>query len=66
MTPATQPYKALAAFVLTFLGALIASVQGRPTLDGMGAVDWLIVVGSALVTAGATYQITNPPKTPRA
>ena len=61
MTP-TQPYKAVAAFVLTFIGALIASIQGRPTLDGMGPVDWLIVVGSALVTAGATYQIANPPK----
>lgn len=61
MTP-TQPYKAIAAFVLTFLGALIASIQGRPTLDGMHLVDWLIVIGSALVTAGATYQISNPPK----
>ena len=58
----TQPWKAVAAFALTFVGALVASVQGRPTLDGMGAVDWLIVVGSALVTAGAVYGVTNPPK----
>jgi len=61
--PATQPFKAVAAFVLTFLGALIASIQGRPTLDGMGPIDWFVVVGSALVTAGAVYGVTNPPKT---
>lgn len=61
---ATKPYKAVAAFVLAFLGALLATVQGRTDLDSMKAVDWLIVVGSALVTAGATYAVTNPPKPP--
>ena len=58
----TQPYKAVAAFALAFVGALIASIQGRPDLDGMRVIDWLIVVGSALVTAGAVYGVTNPPK----
>lgn len=58
---ATKPYKAIAGFVLTFLAALIASIQGRPTLEGMGPVDWLIVVGGALVVAGGVYGITNPP-----
>lgn len=58
----TQPYKAVAAFFLTFLGALLATIQGRPDLESMKVIDWFIVVGSALVTAGAVYGITNPPK----
>ena len=60
----TQPYKAIAAFVLTFLGSLLATVQGRTNLDTMKPVDWVIVVASALVTAGAVYGVTNPPKAP--
>lgn len=63
MTP-TKPYKAVAGFVLTFLASLLATVQGRTDLDTMGAADWLIVVGGALVAAGAVYGITNPPKGP--
>lgn len=62
--PATQPYKAVAGFVLTFLGTLVATVQGRTDLDNMRLVDWLIVVTSALVVAGSVYGITNPPKQP--
>lgn len=57
----TKPYKAVAGFVLTFLGTLIATVQGRTDLDSMKLIDWCIVVGSALVTAGAVYGISNPP-----
>lgn len=57
----TKPYKAVAAFVLTFIGAFVATVQGKTDLDTMKLIDWCIVVGSALVTAGATYGITNPP-----
>lgn len=59
--PTTKPYKAAAAFALTFIGALIATIQGRTDLDTMNVVDWLIVIGSALVTAGTVYGITNPP-----
>ena len=62
MTSATQPYKAVAGFVLTFLGTLVATVQGRTDLDTMRAIDWAIVVVSALVVAGGVYGITNPPK----
>jgi hypothetical protein len=58
----TKPWKAVAAFALTFIGALIATVQGRTDLDTMRVLDWLIVVGSALVTAGTVYGVTNPPK----
>lgn len=59
-----RPYKAVAAFVLAFIGALVATVQGRTDLDTMSTTDWLIVVGSALVTAGAVYQAKNPPMPP--
>lgn len=59
---ATKPYKAIAAFVLTFIGALVATVQGRTDLDTMRVLDWLIVVGAALVTAGSVYGVTNPAK----
>lgn len=55
-----RPYKAIAAFVLTFLTALYATIQGRTDLDTMKLADWLIVLLGAVVTAGATYAITNP------
>lgn len=57
----TKPYKAIAGFVLTFLAALLATVQGRPTLEGMRLIDWFIVIGGALVSAGVVYGVTNPP-----
>lgn len=60
--PATQPNKALAAAVFAFFTALFATVQGRTDLGTMGAADWLIVVGSALVTAAGVYFVPNPPK----
>lgn len=60
--PATQPYKAIAAFVLTFLGTLLASVQGRKEFGDLTTLEWLIVIGTALVTTGAVYGITNPRK----
>ncbi len=55
-----RPYKAVAAFVLSFLTALYATLQGREDLDSTRLVDWLIVVLGAIVTAGATYAVTNP------
>lgn len=57
----TQPYKAIAAFVLTFLGTLLASIQGHKEFSDLTALEWLIVLGTALVTTGAVYGITNPP-----
>ena len=59
MTP-TKPYKAIAAFVLTFLGTLFASIQGRKEFSELTALEWVIVIGTALVTTGAVYGITNP------
>ena len=58
--PATKPYKAAIAFVLAFLTALYATVQGRTDLDSMRVADWFIVILGALVTAGAVYSIRNP------
>ncbi len=57
----TAPTKAIVAFVLAFLTALYATIQGRTDLDTMKLIDWLIVVLGAAVTAGATYSITNKP-----
>lgn len=57
--PKTQPFKAAAAFVLTFLGTLLASIQGHKEFGDLTALEWLIVVGTALVTTGAVYGITN-------
>lgn len=61
MTVPTKPYKAIAAFVLTVVATMIATLQGRTELDTMKLIDWVIVVGSALVTAGTVWGITNPP-----
>jgi hypothetical protein len=58
----TQPYKAAVAFVLTFAATLLASIEGNGNIGDMGWVDWLTVVLSAIVTAGAVYQVSNPPK----
>lgn len=61
MTTTTKPYKAVAAFVLTFLGTLLASIQGRKEFGDLTLLEWVIVVGTALVTTGVVYGVTNPP-----
>lgn len=62
----TKPHKAVLAFILTFIGALVATVQGREeSLESMKVLDWLVVVGAALVTAGGVYGIRNPPVSAR-
>jgi hypothetical protein len=53
--------KAVVAFVLSFLAALYATVQGRTDLDTMRPIDWVIVVLGAVVTAGGTYMVSNDP-----
>lgn len=66
VTPApptpTKPYKAIVGFVIAFLGALTATLQGRTDLGNMSVVDWLIILATAVVTAGGVYQVTNPAK----
>lgn len=56
--------KAWLAAVVAFLSSLIATLQGRTDLDNMGAVDWLIIVVSAIVAGLAVYQIPNKPSSP--
>lgn len=59
---ATKPYKAAAAFVLTFLAALVALVQDKTEFGDLSGLQWLVAVASALVTAGVVYGVPNPPK----
>ena len=61
MTPATKPYKACAAFVLTALGLVVQALAGRGDAV-ITAREWVIIVVGAIVTAAATYGITNPPQ----
>lgn len=46
---------AVAGFLIAFLGSLIASVQGREDLETLGTIEWLIIIGTAVVTAGGAY-----------
>ncbi|GAA2008219.1 hypothetical protein [Nocardioides kribbensis] len=57
----TAPNKAIAAFVLTLLATLLASIQGRKEFSELTVLEWLIVVGSAVVTTAGVYVTSNPP-----
>lgn len=57
----TKPYKAVVAFIVTFLGTLLATVQGRTDLDTMHWLDWVIVLATTVVATAGVYQVTNPP-----
>ena len=58
----TQPYKAIAAFVLYVLGTILAAVSGKTDFSDLTTFQWCVVIGGAVVTTGAVYGITNPPK----
>lgn len=63
LTPqATTSYKTYVAFGVAFLTALVTTIQGRTDLDSMSVQQWLVVVLSALVTAGAVWTVPNTPK----
>ena len=53
--------KAVLAAVAAALASFIATVQGRPELDTMRAIDWIIVVLSAVVAGISVYAIPNQP-----
>ncbi len=53
--------KAIIGAVLAAVTVFIASVQGRPTADSLGAIDWIIVVLSALAAGLAVYVTPNRP-----
>lgn len=65
VTPApptpTKPYKAIAAFVLTFAGLIIQAISDKADTK-ITSTEWIIIVVGALVTAGTVYGITNPAK----
>lgn len=58
-------HKAWAAALVAALASLVATVQGRTDLNTMGAVDWLVVVVSAIAAGLATYTVPNRPKAQR-
>lgn len=53
--------KAWVAAVVAALTSLVATLQGRTDLDTMRAVDWVIVVLSALIAGLTVYVVPNKP-----
>lgn len=51
--------KAVAAFVLAFLTALLAQVADKTEFTDLTVLQWIIAVTSAVVTAGGVYLIPN-------
>ena len=56
------PTKAVLAAILAGLSSLVATVSGRTDVDTMSAVDWLIVIVSAVVAGLTVYVVPNRPK----
>jgi hypothetical protein len=54
--------KAVLAAVLAGLASMLATLQGRPELDTLRAIDWVIIVLSAVVTGLTVYAVPNRPK----
>lgn len=54
--------KAVVAFVLAFLTALLAQVADKTEFTDLTVLQWLIAITSAVVTAGGVYMIPNRPK----
>lgn len=55
-----RPWKAIAAFVLTVLGLLWASLEGKDDLGNMTVMEWLAIIVPTILTTGAVYGIRNP------
>ena len=51
--------KAVVAFVLAFVTALLAQVADKTEFTDLTVLQWLIAVASALVTAGGVYTVRN-------
>lgn len=66
VTPApptpTKPYKAIAAFIVTFLGLLVQSLEPGAEHHPVSATEWAVTIVGALVAAAAVYGVTNPAK----
>lgn len=55
-----KPYKAVAAFVLTFLGLFLQAITGHGDSD-ITVNEWIVIAIGSLVTAGSVYGISNGP-----
>lgn len=53
--------KALVGFLFGFLTSLVAQVQDKTEFSDLTTLQWLVVVLSATVTAGAVYLVPNRP-----
>ena len=53
--------KAVVAFVLTFLTALLAQVADKTEFSDLTPLQWIVAVLSAVVTAGAVWVVPNRP-----
>lgn len=53
--------KATAAFVLTFVAALLAQIADATELSDLTPLQWVVAILSAVVTAGAVYAVPNRP-----
>jgi hypothetical protein len=51
--------KAVVAFVLAFLTALLAQVADKTEFTDLTVLQWIIAVVSAVVTAGGVYAVRN-------
>ena len=53
--------KAILAALTAALASFVATVQGRTDIDTMRAVDWMVVVLSAVVAGLTVYAVPNKP-----
>lgn len=58
----TYANKAIFAFAFTFVAALLAQVQDKTEFSDLTALQWVVAVLSAVVTAGAVYVVPNTPQ----
>lgn len=58
----TYANKALVGFLFGFLTSLVAQVQDKTEFSDLTSLQWVVVVLSAVVTAGAVYLVPNQPK----
>ena len=54
-----KPWKAVAAFGLTVLGLLWASLQNAD-LGSLGVEGWLAIIVPVILTTGTVYGLRNP------
>jgi hypothetical protein len=51
--------KAIAAFVLAFIGAVLAQIADKTEFSDLTSLQWLIVFLTATVVAGGVYVTPN-------